>query len=71
VLACVLSRVTASIEKNGPEVAEREIQIAQVFTGQVKGRAARNFRKIDENDDELIKALAEHAYEKGYSWDVL
>ena len=71
VLACVLSRVTASIEKNGLEAAEREIQIAQVFGGQVKGRAARNFRKIDDNDDELIKALAEHAYEKGYNWDIL
>ncbi|MCP3958766.1 MAG: acyl-CoA dehydrogenase [bacterium] len=72
VLACVLSRVTASIEKRGSDKAAREIEIARVFGGQVKGRAARNFRKIDDNDDELVKSLAEHAYEiGGYAWDVI
>jgi alkylation response protein AidB-like acyl-CoA dehydrogenase len=72
VLACVLSRVTASIEKHGTEKAAREIEIAKVFAGQVKGRANRNFRKIDNNDDELIKSLAEHAYERGgFTWDVI
>jgi alkylation response protein AidB-like acyl-CoA dehydrogenase len=72
VLACVLSRVTASIERQGTEKAAHEIEIAQVLAGQVKGRATRNFRKIDNNDDELVKSLAEHAYERGgFSWDVL
>ncbi len=72
VLACVLSRVTASIERRGTEKAEREIEIARVFAGQVKGRASRNFRKIDDNDDELIKSLANDAYERGgYGWDVI
>ncbi|MEE8367339.1 MAG: acyl-CoA dehydrogenase family protein, partial [Thermoanaerobaculia bacterium] len=72
VLACVLSRVTASIERHGAEKAAREIEIAKVFAGQVKGRANRNFRKIDNNDDELIKSLAEHAYESGgFTWDVI
>jgi alkylation response protein AidB-like acyl-CoA dehydrogenase len=72
VLACVLSRVTASIEANGSEGAAKELQIARVFAGQVKRRASSNFRKIDENDDEAIKELAEHAYEAGgYSWDIL
>ena len=71
-LACVLSRVSDSIERNGAEAAAKEVEIARVFGGQVKGRAARNFRKIDENDDELIKSLAEHAYaEGGYNWDVI
>jgi alkylation response protein AidB-like acyl-CoA dehydrogenase len=72
VLAAVLSRVTASIEKRGVEKATQEIAIARVFGGQVKGRATRNFRKIDDNDDELVKGLAEHAYELGgYTWDVI
>jgi alkylation response protein AidB-like acyl-CoA dehydrogenase len=72
VLAAVLSRVTAAIEKNGSEKAAREIAIATVFAGQVKGRATRNFRKIDDNDDELVKSLAEAAYERGgYAWDVI
>jgi len=72
VLACVLSRVTASIEGNGQDAAEREVEIAKVFAGQVLGRAKRNFRKIDANDDELVKSLAESTYERGgYGWDVL
>ena len=71
VLACVLSRVSASLEQDA-EAAAQELQIAQVFAGQVKRRVEGNFRKIDENDDELIKALAEHAYEVGgYSWDII
>ena len=70
VLACVLSRVSASIEASGAEAVTQEIEIARVFAGQVRGRVARNFRKIDDNDDEEIKRLAEHAYEAGgYSWD--
>lgn len=72
VMACVLARVTDSIERNGAEAAAKEIEIAKVFAGQAKGRAARNFRKIDENDDEYIKSLAEHAYEVGgYKWDTM
>jgi alkylation response protein AidB-like acyl-CoA dehydrogenase len=72
VLACVLSRVNASIEANGEESAARELDILRVFAGQVRGRVNRNFGKIDDNDDELIKALADHACEQEqFSWDVL
>ena len=43
-----------------------------MLAGQVRGRVTRNFRKIDSNDDELIKALAERAYKAGrYEWDAL
>jgi alkylation response protein AidB-like acyl-CoA dehydrogenase len=72
VLGCVISRVTASIEAKGQDAAAEEIEIAKVFAGQAVGRAKRNFRKIDDNDDELIKNLAESTYERGgYGWDVL
>ncbi len=72
VLACVISRVTASIKANGIDAAGEEIQIARVFAGEVRGRARRTFRKIDDNDDELVKGLADAAYERGgYGWDVL
>jgi acyl-CoA dehydrogenase family protein 9 len=72
VLVCVLSRVTKALEDKGTEGAAQELHIARVFAAQVRSRASRNFRKIDENDDEAIKALAEHAYETGgYTWDVL
>ena len=66
------SRVTASIEADGQESAAEEIEIARVFAGVVRGRARSNFRRIDDNDDESVKAIAEGAYEHGgYGWDVL
>ncbi len=72
VLACVLSRVTSSIAERGTEKAAHEIEIARVFAGQVKGRATRNFRMIDDNSDEDVKSLAANAYELGgYGWDVI
>jgi len=69
-LSAVLSRVDASIKKNGLNGALREIEILQVFSGQVKRRTQSNFGKIDNNDDELIKSLADHAFEnEKYIWD--
>ena len=71
VLGCVISRVTASIEAIGQDAAAQEIEIAKAFAGQARGRCRRNFRKIDDNDDEIIKNLAESTYERGgYKWDV-
>lgn len=71
-LSCVLSRVHAAIESKGLEASKKEIEILTVFAGQVKRRVKSNFGKIDNNDDELIKSLAAHAYEnEGYIWDTL
>ena len=68
--ACVLSRVNQSILDNGVTAAQKEIEILQVFTGQVRRRVRSNFSKIDNNDDELIKSLADHALEnERYIWD--
>ncbi len=70
VLACVLSRVQASIERNGESGAAKELEVLQVFAGQVRRRVASNFSKIDDNDDDLIKSLADYALEvEGYRWD--
>jgi hypothetical protein len=64
--------VTAAIEDKGVDNAGEEIAIAKIIAGQAEARARRCFRRIDDNDDELIKALAELAYERGgYGWDVL
>jgi alkylation response protein AidB-like acyl-CoA dehydrogenase len=72
VLACVISRVTAAIDDKGVDNAGEEIAIAKILAGQVRFRARRCFRRIDDNDDELVKGLAELAYERGgYGWDVL
>jgi alkylation response protein AidB-like acyl-CoA dehydrogenase len=69
-LACVLSRVDSSLKEKGAEAAENEIEILQVFAGQVQHRVTRNFGKIDDNDDELVKSLADHAFAaEGFGWD--
>ncbi len=69
-LAAVLSRVNTSIKENGQQKAYQEIEILQVFSGQVRRRTKSNFGKIDNNDDELIKSLADHALEnEKFVWD--
>jgi alkylation response protein AidB-like acyl-CoA dehydrogenase len=72
VLSAVLSRVNSSIETNGLEKCTKELEILTVFSGQVMRRTKGNFNKIDNNDDELIKSLADHAMEiEGFAWDVI
>jgi len=71
-LACVISRVTSSIEEKGPEKAAKEKEILHVFAGQVRRRVKSNLGKIDENDDEQIISLADYALEtEGFGWDNL
>jgi hypothetical protein len=64
--------VSSSIQEKGEEQAQKEIEILTVFAGQVRRRTKSNFGKIDDNDDEWIKSLADHALEnERYSWDNL
>ncbi len=71
-LACVLSRVDTAYKEKGPKGAATEMQILQVASRMVKSRIDRNFARIDDNDDELIKGLADQACElEGYGWDNL
>jgi alkylation response protein AidB-like acyl-CoA dehydrogenase len=72
VLSCVLSRVSSSIAEIGADKAAKEVEILKVFAGQVRRRTKSNFGKIDDNDDELIKSLADYALaEEKYTWDNL
>ena len=72
VLACTLSRVQASIEANGVEKASREIDILRMFTREARVRMKQNFRRIDNNDDELLKDLADDAFEvERFRWDTI
>ena len=72
VLAAVLSRVTSSIQKLGPDNAAREIQIAQAFAGRVERQVRTRVDEIDHNADEIVKAVADHAFEvEKYSWDTI
>lgn len=72
VLACVLSRVAGSIEENGAESAKRELDIAESFAGQVRRRIRQNIAEIDDNVDEQVKALGDHAFElERFAWDTI
>jgi alkylation response protein AidB-like acyl-CoA dehydrogenase len=69
-LSCVLSRVDTEYKEKGPKAIEQELQILRVFAHDVKDRIDFNFSKIDDNDDDAIKAIAAHAFEvEGYAWD--
>ncbi|MEB2311743.1 MAG: acyl-CoA dehydrogenase family protein [Sorangiineae bacterium] len=72
VLACTISRVDAAVRARGAEASAQELELVGVLAGQVRGRVERNARLVDDNDDEHIKAIADHAFEReGYGWDVL
>lgn len=71
-MACVLSRVTASLEEKGVEKCEMELAISEAFFQRADHRIRVNFDRIDANDDEQIKFLAGKAYETGgYPFDIL
>ena len=71
-MACVLSRVDGSVRRLGEKGAAKELEILRVFAGQVARRVKSAYGKIDDNDDELIKSLADHAFaEERFSWDNL
>jgi acyl-CoA dehydrogenase family protein 9 len=72
VTACVLSRVTASLEKRGEKGAARELEIARVFSRAARSRIRGNLHRVDSNDDALVTALADDALEReAYGWDLL
>ena len=72
VLACVLSRVDAALRSKGQSGALREVDIANAFAGQARRRIKNTVAEIDDNQDETVKALADHAFkEERYAWDTL
>jgi hypothetical protein len=71
-LASMLSRVSATQLKNGEKATEIEASLLRAFAHQAKDRIDRNFTRIDQNEDELIKTLGDFAVEReGYPWDIL
>jgi acyl-CoA dehydrogenase family protein 9 len=58
-VACI-SRATASLNERGPG-AEREAKLCRAFCGRAAHRIRRNIRMFDDNDDELLKAIAKDA----------
>jgi acyl-CoA dehydrogenase family member 9 len=69
-LVCTMSRVQSSIESDGVDKAGKEVEIARVYAAQAGRRIDENLARIDDNEDELIKALAMHTVEAGkFGWD--
>ncbi len=72
VLASMLSRVNYSIETQGEESAQGEIDLVRLFIDRARTRIKRNFRRIDDNNDELVKTVADNAFgAEGFRWDVI
>ena len=68
----MLSRVNSAVEGKGEEGAVQELAILEIFSGRARRRMRSNLTRIDDNDDELVKLVADHAFEKeGYSWDTI
>jgi len=72
VLACVMSRVDAAIRAKGEPATKSERDILTTFAGQARRRIKTTMAEIDDNEDESIKALADHAFElEKFGWDTV
>ncbi len=70
VLAAVMSRVNTAIERDGADATQREQDILHVFSRHALRRIEGCFARIDDNEDEAIKALAADVLEaEGFRWD--
>ncbi len=69
-VACI-SRATQALLDRGPE-AEREARLCRAFCGRAAHRIKRNIRQFDDNDDELLKHIANDAFDATeYPFDLL
>jgi len=72
VLSAVLSRVNSAVEDKGEEASAQELAILEIFAGRARRRMRSNLNRIDDNDDELVKMVADHAFQReGYGWDTI
>src|SRR5262249_24725057 len=70
-MAC-LARATPTISGKGETGAERQDKLAKALCGQAATRIRRNLDSFHRNDDELIKSIADDAYEPAsYMYDVV
>jgi acyl-CoA dehydrogenase family protein 9 len=69
-IGCI-ARTTAAFLEKGPE-AEREARLCRAVCGRAAQRIKRNIRMFDDNDDELLKAIARDATDAtSYPFDVV
>jgi acyl-CoA dehydrogenase family protein 9 len=71
-IAAIVSRTTSAIDRRGEEGSRREIGLANVFVTTARLRMEDNISAMDDNDDELRKAIAQRTCtDGGYPLDVL
>jgi acyl-CoA dehydrogenase family member 9 len=72
VLACSMSRVNSSLSSKAAAEAEKEVQILDVLADDVRRRVRHNLDLVDRNEDEALKAIADHVFDsERYLWDIL
>jgi hypothetical protein len=72
VFACTLSRVNSALQAASEEKVAHEVQILDVLADQVRRRTRQNFELVDRNEDESLKAVADHAFElERFAWDTI
>lgn len=64
-LAAVLSRTTKIVEQRGEDGARRELDLAAGFAIIAQERLRGRLDRMEREDDELLKQIAESAYESG------
>lgn len=71
VWAAVMARVNDAVAA-GADDADKQTEILSVFSGAATKRIRHQLRRIDDNDDEDVKSLADHAFELGrFAWDTI
>jgi acyl-CoA dehydrogenase family member 9 len=71
-IASCIARTTRAIDKRGEEGSRREIDLLFVFARAAEKRLIENAAALDDNDDELRKAVAHRACaDGGYPLDIL
>lgn len=70
-IACI-ARTTAAMQDKGAPEAEREARLCRAVCGRAAMRIKRAVRMLDDNDDELLKAIARDATDATvYPFDVV
>src|SRR5438270_1142199 len=71
-MLAVIARTTAIIDRRGAEGAQNELTMALAFCTDAHHRVHQNFHAASHNNDEEIKAIADHTLQAGkYENDIL
>jgi len=71
-IAACIARTTLAVERRGEQGARREIDLTSIAVAAAERRLAQVVAAVDQNDDELRKAVASRTYaDGGYPFDIV